>query len=130
ASGHRGTRHSSRPWASARRPVPARLLLHGHRAPRRLHSFPTRRSSDLSWPRVGGDTRVRQIGHNTPIFVTEAVRGDDGEVTKIGDRKSTRLNSSHVKISYAVFCLKKKKKNKQHDKRRPRGEGGCLMSPG
>src|SRR5436309_16099400 len=28
-----------------------------------------------------------------------------------GDRKSTRLNSSHVKISYAVFCLKKKKKN-------------------
>src|SRR5207302_5193329 len=29
-----------------------------------------------------------------------------------GDRKSTRLNSSHVKISYAVFCLKKKKNNK------------------
>src|SRR5690606_41242944 len=31
-----------------------------------------------------------------------------------GDRKSTRLNSSHVKISYAVFCLKKKKKTQQH----------------
>src|SRR5436309_10073385 len=31
----------------------------------------------------------------------------------IGDRKSTRLNSSHVKISYAVFCLKKKKKKKE-----------------
>src|SRR5690554_7460368 len=30
--------------------------------------------------------------------------------TAIGDRKSTRLNSSHVRISYAVFCLKKKKK--------------------
>src|SRR5690606_40777842 len=30
-----------------------------------------------------------------------------------GDRKSTRLNSSHVKISYAVFCLKKKKKHKK-----------------
>src|SRR5690349_23210063 len=29
-----------------------------------------------------------------------------------GDRKSTRLNSSHVEISYAVFCLKKKKQNK------------------
>src|SRR6266511_5241666 len=29
--------------------------------------------------------------------------------TPAGDRKSTRLNSSHVKISYAVFCLKKKK---------------------
>src|SRR5690606_32391008 len=31
---------------------------------------------------------------------------------QLGDRKSTRLNSSHVKISYAVFCLKKKKKKK------------------
>src|SRR2546430_5233965 len=30
------------------------------------------------------------------------------------DRKSTRLNSSHSQISYAVFCLKKKKKNHQH----------------
>src|SRR5207302_6437787 len=30
------------------------------------------------------------------------------------DRKSTRLNSSHVKISYAVFCLKKKKKKSRH----------------
>src|SRR3989442_9844463 len=29
------------------------------------------------------------------------------------DRKSTRLNSSHVRISYAVFCLKKKKKNRE-----------------
>src|SRR5258708_29961318 len=32
-----------------------------------------------------------------------------------GDRKSTRLNSSHQIISYAVFCLKKKKKNMQAD---------------
>src|SRR5687768_18047840 len=31
-----------------------------------------------------------------------------------GDRKSTRLNSSHGYISYAVFCLKKKKKNKEN----------------
>src|SRR5690606_42117972 len=31
------------------------------------------------------------------------------------DRKSTRLNSSHVKISYAVFCLKKKKKKKKEE---------------
>src|SRR5262245_62820528 len=31
-----------------------------------------------------------------------------------GDRKSTRLNSSHLGISYAVFCLKKKKKTKTH----------------
>src|SRR5690606_41474786 len=34
------------------------------------------------------------------------------------DRKSTRLNSSHVKISYAVFCLKKKKKHKSETKTR------------
>src|SRR5690242_20836760 len=36
-------------------------------------------------------------------------------VTQMGllDRKSTRLNSSHMSISYAVFCLKKKKKKKQ-----------------
>src|SRR5690554_7760466 len=32
------------------------------------------------------------------------------------DRKSTRLNSSHVRISYAVFCLKKKKKKKNKKK--------------
>src|SRR2546426_6581931 len=31
------------------------------------------------------------------------------------DRKSTRLNSSHLVISYAVFCLKKKKKDKNHE---------------
>src|SRR5438034_9237143 len=33
--------------------------------------------------------------------------------SRLGDRKSTRLNSSHTVISYAVFCLKKKKKQKQ-----------------
>src|SRR5688572_30943029 len=32
------------------------------------------------------------------------------------DRKSTRLNSSHSQISYAVFCLKKKKKRKRYDR--------------
>src|SRR5438874_9388062 len=37
---------------------------------------------------------------------------DDGWLDIIGDRKSTCLNSSHVEISYAVFCLKKKKKKK------------------
>src|SRR5437870_7288859 len=36
--------------------------------------------------------------------------------TAEGDRKSTRLNSSHVAISYAVFCLKKKKKKISHKK--------------
>src|SRR5690349_23914608 len=37
-------------------------------------------------------------------------------VIKPPDRKSTRLNSSHVEISYAVFCLKKKKKKKKKNK--------------
>src|SRR5215510_15580407 len=36
--------------------------------------------------------------------------GPRGRAPREGDRKSTRLNSSHVAISYAVFCLKKKKK--------------------
>src|SRR5699024_12552674 len=36
--------------------------------------------------------------------------GGRAEAEGAGDRKSTRLNSSHVSISYAVFCLKKKKK--------------------
>src|SRR3712207_8134651 len=34
---------------------------------------------------------------------------DELQVGRVGDRKSTRLNSSHANISYAVFCLKKKK---------------------
>src|SRR3989442_3833934 len=36
-----------------------------------------------------------------------------GSVTSVRDRKSTRLNSSHVRISYAVFCFKKKNKTRQ-----------------
>src|SRR5215204_3295756 len=43
--------------------------------------------------------------HDNPEYVLESVRA--------GDRKSTRLNSSHTVISYAVFCLKKKKKKKK-----------------
>src|SRR5690606_41632444 len=38
------------------------------------------------------------------------VPGRGRQLPRVTDRKSTRLNSSHVKISYAVFCLKKKKK--------------------
>src|SRR5690554_7182625 len=41
-----------------------------------------------------------------PFFCSEFL----SILLKTGDRKSTRLNSSHVRISYAVFCLKKKKK--------------------
>src|SRR5204863_7018370 len=48
----------------------------------------------------------------------EALIGD----ARLGgrDRKSTRLNSSHVEISYAVFCLKKKKKRTSHHLERSR----------
>src|SRR5438034_2120126 len=44
-----------------------------------------------------------------PIYKTRTPRFAE-EVKKVADRKSTRLNSSHTVISYAVFCLKKKKK--------------------
>src|SRR5258707_1559719 len=48
---------------------------------------------------------ARACSRRTKIF---RLRGDD-RVSRPGDRKSTRLNSSHANISYAVFCLKKKK---------------------
>src|SRR5690606_39827694 len=48
------------------------------------------------------------VGGRTP---PETPPSADGRTARfLTDRKSTRLNSSHVKISYAVFCLKKKKK--------------------
>src|SRR5256885_10695065 len=47
-------------------------------------------------------------GHPTRAYVHEIAGGSLLPVTP--DRKSTRLNSSHLVISYAVFCLKKKKK--------------------
>src|SRR5688572_31346224 len=54
-----------------------------------------------------GDVRVDPEGvlEIAPIYITPRPIGHPGE-----DRKSTRLNSSHSQISYAVFCLKKKKK--------------------
>src|SRR5207253_3902310 len=59
----------------------------------------------------------RDPGGSADCAVYRAGRGSDaaaatlelGEVSVQEDRKSTRLNSSHVAISYAVFCLKKKK---------------------
>src|SRR5438034_2122867 len=64
-----------------------------------LPSFPTRRSSDLSAFRLRG-VRSRCISGPCSPFPP-----DHGPSL---DRKSTRLNSSHTVISYAVFCLKKK----------------------
>src|SRR5258707_4400241 len=45
-----------------------------------------------------------------PIEGDNIIPFGDEAGTEMGDRKSTRLNSSHANISYAVFCLKKKKK--------------------
>src|SRR5262245_66338302 len=53
-----------------------------------------------------------------PLGETElqVIRIGHGGVPLLLDRKSTRLNSSHLGISYAVFCLKKKKNKKNKDK--------------
>src|SRR5207249_9847377 len=95
-----------------------------------LPSFPTRRSSDLTrfWTardasapyahlNVRSPTRVRMAASPSPQ-PSPLGRGSDlahasrdlecfGSSSTGEDRKSTRLNSSHVSISYAVFCLKK-----------------------
>src|SRR5207249_9654470 len=90
---------------------------------RYLHPFPTRRSSDLAWKpetpdsNPGSSTRFGAGDPRTMLTVASAVEllpARSIAVPLIGtaidlDRKSTRLNSSHVSISYAVFCLKKKK---------------------
>src|SRR2546430_8634948 len=74
---------------------------------------------------------IRQLAHHPPALRQWGIRGrhrhhaGDVSVRGIaeashrredhfltGDRKSTRLNSSHSQISYAVFCLKKKKKRR------------------
>src|SRR5207253_11180740 len=82
-----------------------------------LRSFPTRRSSDLFLPLqelllrvpLGLFANVALPSHlalgSLPLsrFVIAWESGNEPR-----DRKSTRLNSSHVAISYAVFCLKKK----------------------
>src|SRR5699024_11442950 len=87
---------------------------------RDLHSFPTRRSSDLIRQKIplslsklcADENRMIQILF---ILINNALHYlEQGWILieaeeKDQDRKSTRLNSSHVSISYAVFCLKKKK---------------------
>src|SRR5690606_40183209 len=97
---------------------------------RGLPSFPTRRSSDLNdmaslyqatragmgvslLPHyLGGcDPLLRRVPTETQSpdrDIWLVVHPDLRRAPQVGiDRKSTRLNSSHVKISYAVFCLKK-----------------------
>src|SRR5690625_6543934 len=61
----------------------------------------------------GGILHVFGSGHSHMI-AEEVFYRAGGAIFVNPDRKSTRLNSSHVAISYAVFCLKKKTKEKQH----------------
>src|SRR3712207_9014205 len=65
----------------------------------------------LECPANGMDERPIRLGYVGAGFIAQSIQ----------DRKSTRLNSSHANISYAVFCLKKKKKKKiytsKYDKR-------------
>src|SRR5690349_23175694 len=63
------------------------------------------------------DPVCRQVGDVRPADERQQVvlaHGVHRDVAHEQDRKSTRLNSSHVEISYAVFCLKKKKKKKKN----------------
>src|SRR5204862_7274697 len=90
-----------------------RLLLFNHPAPPKpstlsLHdalpiSAATLDSAITTTRPPCGPGRTRAAAANQRRTVSSAARSS-------GDRKSTRLNSSHVEISYAVFCLKKKKK--------------------
>src|SRR5207247_5492448 len=83
---------------------------------RHLHSFPTRRSSDLAFfsAGTGGRTGLRKDHQAGAVPVVEAPAAEvDAHgapeliQSRTADRKSTRLNSSHEWISYAVSCLKK-----------------------
>src|SRR5947199_8110968 len=83
------------------------------RLPPRSTLFPYTRSSDL---RVYGLASV--MAGEMVEFTKTKIRGlafnleESSVAVIILDRKSTRLNSSHLGISYAVFCLKKKNKHK------------------
>src|SRR5699024_12009483 len=99
------------------------FLLYFYLDPQDLLSFPTRRSSDLVTPAANPAARAQQtpVAHPAlqPAASAEPYTQHDSLPPHVivlfgatGDRKSTRLNSSHVSISYAVFCLKKKKSQK------------------
>src|SRR2546427_2356675 len=93
------------------------------RRPPRSTLFPYTSSSDLlkdhSWHDLSFDLSAEDTETilNCRIKVSQTwvpsleTKADDSRELGIGDRKSTRLNSSHSQISYAVFCLKKKKMN-------------------
>src|SRR5438552_7081613 len=77
-----------------------------------LHSFPTRRSSDLDY------LLSREHPFGLPLRLLR-VRSRRSRRAAGGDRKSTRLNSSHQINSYAGFFLKKKTRPGRRDHRSP-----------
>src|SRR5439155_26329570 len=97
------------------------FFLHSSRFYPGLPSFPTRRSSDLSRdraPRAPARRRRSRCAQPPPragMPPRARAREPSPSCPTALDRKSTRLNSSHVAISYAVFCLKKKNKPHSHD---------------
>src|SRR5947207_11703561 len=62
------------------------------------------------FPQRGMSPTLSRLSH---LLATKEARCQGFAQWAKGDRKSTRLNSSHTVISYAVFCLKKKKKKKK-----------------
>src|SRR2546426_4527588 len=73
-----------------------------------------RRNSRLSCAGVNSAHPVSPLGRRPRgLRLMEEVQQLPLSELSEGDRKSTRLNSSHLVISYAVFCLKKKKKTKK-----------------
>src|SRR5688572_31215273 len=75
---------------------------------RDLHSFPTRRSSDLFAAEFSSEADWKKQTHRLGARL-HPLTIEQNALTSL-DRKSTRLNSSHSQIAYAVFCLKKKKR--------------------
>src|SRR2546430_6343082 len=77
--------------------------------PRHHLRFERAQVPDHAVPVVIGLDRAPARGPHAPRELVVRQQATDGVAKR--DRKSTRLNSSHSQISYAVFCLKKKKKN-------------------
>src|SRR5437899_6318633 len=95
---------------------PQFISIRGHNP--HLLSFPTRRSSDLK-SRFGQAVESKDGAdhHPKPPFRAEEELVQRGACCRPRDRKSTRLNSSHLGISYAVFCLKNKKRQQRAQQR-------------
>src|SRR5438552_14730821 len=90
------------------------LFFYSPSTPRDRRSFPTRRSSDLYTTAIMIDRWGVPYGWTIPVAGLVCLLAGYRDRPAVGDRKSTRLNSSHQIISYAVFCLKKKTTAARH----------------